>query len=205
LQLLGSVGSAAVKLGAKVVSSIKGKAKSMASAGVDFVKGFIGGIGSMVGKVVKTAESLGKKAVGGVKKFLHIGSPSRVMRQIGVWTGEGFTNGIKQMIPRVSAMSERMANAAMFSTPAVALGGISGSIPRYTRAEQLFGSSSSRSVPSMQTINNYTNTAAPGQASTTIVVKANLDGKELANELVGPITVKQNQVTRRNNRAKGVI
>lgn len=157
LQLLGQVGSAAMKLGAKVIGAIKDKASDMASAGVDFVKGFIGGIGSMVSNVVKAAENLGRKAVDGVKKFLHIGSPSRVMRQIGVWTGEGFTNGIKEMLPRVSAMSDKMADAAMISTPSVDLGGVSGSIPRFTSAEQLIGGFN-QSVPSMQTINNYTST-----------------------------------------------
>lgn len=157
LQLLGQVGSAAMRLGAKVIGAIKDKASDMASAGVDFVKGFIGGIGSMVSNVVQAAENLGRKAVDGVKKFLHIGSPSRVMRQIGVWTGEGFTNGIKEMLPRVSAMSDKMADAAMISTPSVDLGGVSGSIPRFTSAEQLIGGFN-QSVPSMQTINNYTST-----------------------------------------------
>lgn len=158
LSLLGQVGSAAVKLGAKVVSSVTSKAKSMANAGVDFVKGFINGIGSMVGNVVKTAESLGRKAVDGVKKFLHIGSPSKVMRQMGVWTGQGFTNGIRDMLPKVSQMSDKMAAAAMFDTPNVALGSVSGSVyAGTTRAEQLI-SGMNQSVPSSQTINNYTTT-----------------------------------------------
>lgn len=162
LKLIGQVGSAALKIGGKVISAIAGKAKSMASAGVDFVKGFIGGIGSMVGKVVQTAENIGKKAVDGVKKFLHIGSPSRVMRQIGVWTGEGFTNGMKDMLPKVSTMSDKMARAATIDTPAVSLGSVTGG--RLT-AEGLAGGRLSTLVSggsSSNTVNNYTTNNTQG-------------------------------------------
>jgi tape measure domain-containing protein len=158
-KLIGAVGSAALKIGGKVISAIGSKAKSMVSAGVDFVKGFIGGIGSMVNNVVKTAENMGKKAVDGVKKFLHIGSPSRVMRQIGVWTGQGFTNGMKAMLPRVASMSDRMAAAALIDTPDTSFGALIGTTSH--GAERLF-SGTVANLPSAQTVNNYTTNNTQG-------------------------------------------
>lgn len=83
-----------IKPVSNAISKVSSFAGKMVDAGVDFVRGFINGIGKMIGKAVHAAENLGKSALNGVKKFLHIGSPSKVMRQYGVWTVAGFTNGI---------------------------------------------------------------------------------------------------------------
>ncbi|WP_179394732.1 tape measure protein [Lacticaseibacillus absianus] len=202
LQLLGQVGGAATKLGSKVIKAIADKGKDMLNAGVDFVKGFIGGIGKMAGKVWDAAKDIGKKAVDGVKKFLHIGSPSRVMRQMGVWTGQGFTNGIKDMLPKVSSMSDKMAAAAMFDTPDVSLGAITGRSGAL-RAEQLIGSMNQR-VPSAQTINNYkTNQISAESRIIEVHVHAILDKHELAQEMTAPIRVNIDRANRLKEIAKG--
>ncbi|MDK8252803.1 hypothetical protein QP834_17585, partial [Enterococcus faecalis] len=48
--------------------------------GKDLIQGFIRGMFGMIKNVVNTAARIGRSAVNTVKKFLHIGSPSRVMR-----------------------------------------------------------------------------------------------------------------------------
>lgn len=75
--------------------------------GKDMIQGLINGIGSMVGAVVERVKSLADLIPDGIKKVLGIKSPSRVLKQIGVWTIEGFINGMKEMqnVP-ISIMDE---------------------------------------------------------------------------------------------------
>lgn len=174
-----------------VIDGIKAIGKGLWNAGVDLIKGFIGGIGSMIHGVWDAAVNIGKKAVDGVKSMLKIGSPSRVMRQVGVWTGQGFTDGMKDMLPNVSAMADKMANAATFATPQMSLGGLTGSLGHFTTAEQLLGGRLG-ALPSSQTINNYTTTNQTQQvveqvASRPITVVSQIDGTEVARATVKPM------------------
>lgn len=67
------------------------------SAGRDLIQGLINGIGSMGSALKNKAGDLAGGAVNAIKKRLGIASPSKVMREIGVWTGEGFVKGIDRM------------------------------------------------------------------------------------------------------------
>lgn len=98
-------------------------------AGQDLVRGMINGLKSMLGNLLSAAGDLASSAVNKIKGQLGIGSPSKVLRQIGAWTGEGFVNGIDSMVAAagraardlaVSAISP-MANAAFPSSGAAAL------------------------------------------------------------------------------------
>lgn len=106
----------------KMIKSIGGFFDSMNNAGKDLVRGFINGIGSMIGDVTRKAKEMADGAVSTVKKFLHIGSPSKVLHQIGVWTGEGLYNGIDKMIRPVMNITEKLADAATPNMNAIQTG-----------------------------------------------------------------------------------
>lgn len=75
--------------------------------GKDIVSGLIKGIGDMFGGVKKKVEELAGYIPEWAKDILGIHSPSRVMREIGLWTGEGLVVGLDQSSPRVNkAMSD---------------------------------------------------------------------------------------------------
>lgn len=81
--------------------------------GYNFMMGFANGIASMAGHVMNVASSIANAAVRTIKSALSIHSPSRVMKEIGVYTGEGLVIGMQNMINPVASMSDRMAQAMM--------------------------------------------------------------------------------------------
>lgn len=90
------------------------------SAGADLIKGFIRGINHMIGDVIGAAQRIGKAAVDNVKKFLHIHSPSRVMRdQVGVFVPAGMAVGMENNIGAVEKAANAISNAAMVSLPEI--------------------------------------------------------------------------------------
>lgn len=78
------------------VSAVRGFVGSMASAGAALMQGLVNGIKSMIGSAVAAAQSAASQVAGAIKGFLHIGSPSRLMRQYGRWIDQGLINGINQ-------------------------------------------------------------------------------------------------------------
>ena len=66
-------------------------------AGSDMIQGFINGIRNMGGMLWDAVTGIVKNAINGLKSFLGIASPSRLMRQFGVFTGQGFIDGLGMM------------------------------------------------------------------------------------------------------------
>lgn len=81
--------------------------------GKDVIDGLINGIKSMVGKVSDAVKSVTSKITGTVKKILGIKSPSRVLAEIGRWTGEGLVIGIEGMTNNVAKAADGLALAAI--------------------------------------------------------------------------------------------
>jgi TP901 family phage tail tape measure protein len=85
------------------------------SAGVAMIMGFIHGIESMAQRLAESAANAATAAVAGVKRLLHIGSPSRVFFDIGTDTMQGFINGVEKMskkaIGAVTAMAATVPTA----------------------------------------------------------------------------------------------
>ena len=83
------------------------KADSLLQIGKDIVNGLIKGIGDMFGGVKKKVEELASYIPDWAKDILGIHSPSRVMAEVGMWTGEGLAQGIESTYDRnESAMKE---------------------------------------------------------------------------------------------------
>ncbi|WP_419154940.1 phage tail tape measure protein [Weissella minor] len=86
---------------------------SLFNDGYNMMMGFANGIASMAGHVMNVASSIANAAVRTIKSALSIHSPSRVMKEIGVYTGEGLVIGMQNMINPVASMSDRMTQAMM--------------------------------------------------------------------------------------------
>ncbi|WP_312474180.1 phage tail tape measure protein [Neobacillus sp.] len=95
-----------------IVSTFKGI--DLVQIGKDIVNGLINGIGSMVGAVKEKIKSIAKLIPEGMKDFLGIHSPSRVMRdQVGKWIPAGVAEGINQNSGLIKAAANRMASFGM--------------------------------------------------------------------------------------------
>lgn len=96
------------------VSVVRSAAGSMASAGRNFVMGFVNGIRSMIGAAVSAAASMARSAVNAARSFLHIHSPSRVMRdQVGYYVAAGFAKGMTDNTNMVAKAANSMAQSAI--------------------------------------------------------------------------------------------
>lgn len=96
------------------VSVVRSAASSMASAGRNFVMGFVNGIRSMIGAAISAAASMASSAVNAARSFLHIHSPSRVMRdQVGYYVAAGFAKGMTDNTSVVAKAASDMAQSAI--------------------------------------------------------------------------------------------
>lgn len=81
-----------VKIWADIGKYLKGI--DLAETGKDIIRGLIKGIASMGSAIKETVSNLASKIPEWAKKILGIHSPSRVMAELGVFTGQGLANGI---------------------------------------------------------------------------------------------------------------
>jgi tape measure domain-containing protein len=96
LDRIGNVIAALGQLVANMIKPFTNIAGLLTSYGRAAVMGFINGIKSMAGAAASAAMDVVKGAVNSAKNFLKIGSPSRVMMEIGQFFTEGFAIGTKQ-------------------------------------------------------------------------------------------------------------
>ena len=86
----------------------------MVSAGRNFVMGFVNGLTSMIGHAVAAAANMARSAVNAARSFLHIHSPSRVMRdQVGYYVAAGFAKGMTDNTNMVAKAANSMAQSAI--------------------------------------------------------------------------------------------
>src|SRR5690606_15661276 len=96
--------------------------------GRDMIQGLVDGIKNMIGKVGDAVKSIADKITGGLRDFLGIRSPSRVLMEIGEYTGEGFALGLRRSLEAVRREAAELAVAVTgglsgLSVPGVALAG----------------------------------------------------------------------------------
>ena len=103
---------------------------NLSSIGRNMILGLINGIKSMAGKVVGAIKNVVKGAIESAKRFLGIHSPSRVFRDIGLFTGEGFALGMDKSVRMIEHSATRMANAAVVSAVAPSV-----YVPKVTRPD----------------------------------------------------------------------
>jgi hypothetical protein len=118
----GSASAAGRALGAAAAAGAQ--AVSLVQAGINAAQGFIRGLQGAVSGAVSAAKSMASSAAAAVKKTLKIKSPSRVMREFGGYTGQGFALGILDQVGSVEKAMQRIADAVSgteFDTPFVDL------------------------------------------------------------------------------------
>lgn len=96
-----------------IMSFIRGLPGRFVEMGRDLIQGLINGAGSMAGALIGKVRSLASDAVNAIKSFFGIGSPSKVFRQIGVWTGEGLVLGIGDEKKNVTNAVKSLGNAGL--------------------------------------------------------------------------------------------
>ncbi|WCZ54912.1 tape measure protein [Latilactobacillus phage TMW 1.706 P2] len=141
-----------------IISSVRSTFNSLRdinlfSIGKHIVQGLVNGIGGMIGNVRDKISELASTVTSGIRKALKIHSPSRVMAELGMYTGMGFSNGIEEMIPTAEKMSKKLAEAAMIKKTF----GVNSEFAGIT-AESATGIG--RGVtPTNSVVNNYSNVA----------------------------------------------
>lgn len=98
------------------IDAINAKTPEYEQVGVYGMEGFLRGMKSMMGNIVKAAGEIAGKALEAAKNALGVASPSKKFRQIGVYVGEGFVNGMNQMLSKVASTGADLGAEAMSST-----------------------------------------------------------------------------------------
>ena len=78
---------------------------------LDMIRGYVNGIRFAGTLVLKAVQGLGSTVINGIKALLRIQSPSRVMQELGEFTGQGFAKGIESEVPRVQKAAKATASA----------------------------------------------------------------------------------------------
>lgn len=184
---IGKAGAAARSVAQSALSAVTGFGSRMLSAGKDFVSGFVNGIKGAIGDAADAAANMAKSAMNAAKKFLHIGSPSKVMKQIGAWTGEGFQIGIERMVSPVAESAQKLAKAAMFDVPELDAGQanlLNGLFGGQLTAEAALGLGAN--LAPTTTTTNYYNT--DNSVSTTTAASNNKEAIELLKQIAAKQT-----------------
>lgn len=84
----------------------------MMKIGKSIIQGLVDGIKNMLGAVGDAVKGIADKVTGGIRKALDINSPSRVMEDMGEYTGAGFAKGIGNTLSTISTKASDMAAAA---------------------------------------------------------------------------------------------
>jgi TP901 family phage tail tape measure protein len=87
------------------------------NVGKDIIQGLLNGITNMTGKLFSKASEIANGIKDKIKGALNINSPSRVMMELGEFTGEGLTKGLSNSIASITQAAGAMAGAAVPEMP----------------------------------------------------------------------------------------
>jgi phage-related protein len=113
-----------------IVNAVKGFGTLLYNAGKDLIAGLINGIKHAAGAVGKAVTDVGKDALHSVTSFFHIGSPSKLMADQGVYLMQGLAQGISQSSNIVTGAITQVNKAVTAQSSSMTLGpspaGVSG-------------------------------------------------------------------------------
>lgn len=87
-------------------------------------QGLANGLRASEGSVRAAAASLAAAADAAIQAKAKIGSPSKVTKKDGMWTGKGFVLGLESMYSDVKRASEKLLYLPLMSAPKIAFGGV---------------------------------------------------------------------------------
>lgn len=108
-----------------IISWVKGLPSRFKQAAIDMVQGMINGFMDMAGALKRKAEDIARGALDAIKGFFGINSPSRVMKQMGIYVGQGFIQGLKKEEDPVARAAKALGDAAL-SNIATSMDGVKG-------------------------------------------------------------------------------
>lgn len=112
-QVVGSVLAAVGSLISQVPGKILSFVGSIKQAGKDLIAGMVSGITSAGGEVWDAVKRICSNALGAVKSFFGISSPSKVMREMFGYVGEGMVLGLNDKAASVVGAMQGIADDAM--------------------------------------------------------------------------------------------
>lgn len=86
---------------------------SMKTIGTNTIQGLMEGMDSMIGPLMKQAQSIANAVSGTIKKALDIHSPSRVLEWMGKMVGSGLIKGMDFSVDGIKGMAQKMADSAI--------------------------------------------------------------------------------------------
>lgn len=96
-----SIGRTVSEIPGKVLSALGNAGTILFNSGKDLIRGFINGIGSMGSALWDAAKNIASNAVDSIKSFLGIHSPSRVFKEIGMYSAQGLIIGLEDNTAKV--------------------------------------------------------------------------------------------------------
>lgn len=112
---ISSIRTASANNASTALGKFKDKYDGFYSAGANVQNGFIKGMKSKISALAKTASSLAKKALSSAKDALGIKSPSREFIKVGMYSVQGFANGLSQYAGLVSDGAKDLGRSAVDS------------------------------------------------------------------------------------------
>lgn len=103
--------SLAQSAGSNIVSIFSQLGGSLSSVGFNAGVGLFNGLASMAGSLYSLAHSIASNIANIMRSALDIHSPSRVMKKIGGFTGEGLYIGMRDWVSDINDMSRQYAQA----------------------------------------------------------------------------------------------
>lgn len=107
----------------KAKEGINTKWEEMKTAGKNIIDGLIAGFKAKINEIKSNALNVGQIIVDAIKKFFGIASPSKLMKKMGGYVGEGFAIGIGNESRDVEIASDKLGKGAL-SAVAAAVDGI---------------------------------------------------------------------------------
>jgi phage-related protein len=161
----------------------KVKSIDLKQMGKDVVQGFINGLSDKLQDVKNKAGEIADKVKEATANALKLGSPSRLFKDYGRWTGEGFIIGLDNMISAAARKASELANAVSGQTDLRL----------------------ANNVPSMGTLRNSIADTVGINRRTTVEVPVILDRREIARVIAPDVDMELARRKKRDNRAKGVV
>jgi hypothetical protein len=98
---LNTVTSTISQLPGKIVGALRGLPGMMMQAAQNAISGFLNGFNG--GAIIQKARDIANTVINTIKGALKIGSPSKVMEEMGMWTMKGFEQGMEKNAPSISS------------------------------------------------------------------------------------------------------
>ena len=122
----------------EIAKAFNGIDKQLQTLGDQAMKGFVNGLTKNTDYMNKKVKTFINGMVNTFKKSLKIKSPSRVMFDIGEYTGEGFNNGLMSMIKTIQNIASQIASTVTMPLDDVNISGIKSRMNQTTSAASTY-------------------------------------------------------------------